>query len=316
MTIDFEPTGTAEQPKRSLMPMLLLPFLAFVIGLAAMGWLLSRWDAGARFLGVVPPPPPVQEAPPAVAVVAEPEPAAPAAADGPEPQRLLIDPEITRRVNRLEERLSTVDLQSRAAVGNADRAEGLLVAFAARRALDRGVALGYIEGLLGQRFGDSKRQAVATIITASREPVTLQELQEGLQEVGPQLTGGGGPGQNWWTALRSELGGLVTIRKAGTPSPVPAERLRRASRRLEAGQVDVALAEVLRLPGREKASNWIAKARRYVMARRALDEIETAALLEPYSAPSGPPAAAPAGPPAPTAATTVGQSGRKGSEQP
>jgi hypothetical protein len=289
------------------MPMLLLPILAFVVGLAAMGWLLSRWESGARLLGVAPAAPAVQEAPPRMAVVAEPPPADPVAA-GPEPQRLLIDPEITRRVNRLEERLSAVDLQSRAAVGNADRAEGLLVAFAARRALDRGVALGYIEGLLGQRFGDSKRQAVATIITASRDPVTLQELQEGLQEVGPQLTGGGS-NQNWWTALRSELGGLVTIRKAGTPSPVPAERLRRATRRLEAGQVDVALAEVLRLPGRDKAADWIAKARRYVMARRALDEIETAALLEPHTAPT--PAAGPQQAPPPAEPAMKG-SGRKG----
>jgi hypothetical protein len=303
MTIDYEPAVTGERPKRPLMPMLALPLLAFVVGLIAMGWLLSRWEGGARFLGVAPTPPPAQEAPPAVAVVAEPQLADPATT-GPEPQRLLIDPEITRRVNRLEERLSTVDLQSRAAVGNADRAEGLLVAFAARRALDRGVALGYIEGLLSQRFGDSKRQAVATIITASRVPVTLQELQDGLQDVGPRLVGSAA-GQNWWTALRSELGGLVTIRKAGTPSPVPAERLRRASRRLEAGQVDVALAEVLRLPGRDKAADWIAKARRYVMARRALDEIETAALLEPYAAPTPVPAAAPSPP-------RVSQSGRKG----
>src|SRR5688572_30123673 len=292
MTIDFEPAGVAERPKRSWMPMLLLPFLAFVVGLAAMGWLLSRWEGGARFLGVVPAPAPAaREAPPTVAVVAEPQPAEPAAS-GPEPQRLLIDPEITRRVNRLEERLGALDLQSRAAVGNADRAEGLLVAFAARRALDRGVALGYIEGLLGQRFGETQRQPVATIITASRQPVPLQELQDGLHDIGPQLVRGG-TNQSWWGGLQRELGGLITIRKAGTPSPVPAERLRRATRGLEAGQVDVALAEVLRLPGRDKAGDWIAKARRYVMARRALDAIETAALLEPRAAP---PPAAPARP--------------------
>jgi hypothetical protein len=153
------------------------------------------------------------------------------------------------------------------------------------------VALGYIEGLLRQRFGDTQRQAVATIITASRQPVTLEELQDGLQEVGPELTGSG-PGQDWWTALRAELGELVSIRKAGTPSTIPAERLRRAERRLESGQVDVALAEVLRLPGREDAAEWIAKARRYVAARRALDTIETAALLEPRTQPTALPTAA------------------------
>jgi hypothetical protein len=197
---------------------------------------------------------------------------------------LLIDPEMQRRVAQLEQRITEIDDQSRAAVGNADRAEGLLVAFAARRALDRGVALGYIEGLLRQRFGETQRQAVATIITASRQPVTLEELQDGLKEVGPSLTGGS-PRQDWWTALKAELADVVTVRKSGTPSTLPDERLNRATRRLEAGQVDVALAEVLRLPGRDNAQAWIASARRYVAARRALDTIETAALLEPRTQP-------------------------------
>ena len=82
-----------------------------------------------------------------------------------------------------------VGTESRAAVGNADRAEGLLVAFAARRALDRGVALGFLEALLRQRFGETQPRAVGMIILAARNPVTLQELQLGLQEAGPQLVG-------------------------------------------------------------------------------------------------------------------------------
>ena len=265
---------------------LLLPLLAFIAGLAAMGWILANWSSAATYLGIrpeAPAPAPVQPAP---QVRVEPQPpAAEPARTAPAPERLLIDPEITRRVSRLEQQIGVIDTQSRAAVGNADRAEGLLVAFAARRALDRGVALGYIEGLLRQRFGDTQRAAVATVITASRQPVTLEELQEGLQQVGPELTGGA-PDQDWWTALRSELRGLVTVRREGAPSTMPAERLRRATRRLEAGQVDVALAEVLRMPGREKASEWIADARRYVAARRALDTIETAALLEPRTPPT------------------------------
>ena len=40
-----------------------------------------------------------------------------------------------------------------AAAGSAGRADAMLVAFAARRAIDRGVALGYLEPLLVQRFG-------------------------------------------------------------------------------------------------------------------------------------------------------------------
>jgi len=286
--MDYERVDTRVKPQRSPLSLLLLPGIFFLLGIAAMGWLLANWGAAASFVGVRPAPLKPQP------VLTQPLPVAPAPSPAPleaETQRLVIDPETMRRVTQLERRIGQIDYQSRAAVGNADRAEGLLVAFAARRALDRGVTLGYIEGLLRERFGDSQRQAVATIITASRQPVTLEELQDGLLQVGPQLRGGGAD-QNWWTALRGEMGGLITVRKAGTPSTLPAERLRRATRRLEAGKVDVALAEILRMPGRGEAADWIAKARRYNGARRALDTIETAALLDPRN-----PAMQPATPP-------------------
>jgi hypothetical protein len=45
------------------------------------------------------------------------------------------------------------------------------------------------------------------------------------------------------------------------------------------GDVDQALAETMRMPGAARASDWVAKARRYVAAHRALDEVESAALL-------------------------------------
>jgi hypothetical protein len=303
MSMDYERVDSAARKRPSLLALLLIPGIAFIAGIALTGWLLANWDAAARFVGIAPAVPVQQARTPARAPVVTPPPVAePAAEPKAEPERLVIDPEISRRVNRIEQQIATIDQQSRAAVGNADRAEGLLVAFAARRALDRGVALGYLEGLLRQRFADTQRQAVATIITASRRPVTLEELQDGLQEVGPELTGGG-PNQDWWTALKTELSGLVRVRREGTPSTLPAERLRRATRRLEAGQVDVALAEVLRMPGRAAAQEWIADARRYVAARRALDTIETAALLEPRNAEAiaAPPREALNAPPSPRA---------------
>jgi hypothetical protein len=283
MTDYRSPGAAGPRTGRSRLSLLILPLAAFLLGLAAMGWLLANWAAAANYLGISQPPTARQAAP-------SPAPAAqPVQANAPESaQTLLIDPEMQRRVAQLEQRITEIHDQSRAAVGNADRAEGLLVAFAARRALDRGVALGYIEGLLRQRFGETQRQAVATIITASRQPVTLEELQDGLQQVGPSLTGGS-PRQDWWTALKAEFADVVTVRKAGTPSTLPDERLNRATRRLEAGQVDVALAEVLRLPGRDNAEAWIASARRYVAARRALDTIETAALLDPRTQPQAVP---------------------------
>jgi hypothetical protein len=290
MNGDYDPVETFK-PRRAWLRPLILPGIAFLLGLGAMGYLLGHWDAGARALGIAPPappPPPIVQAalPPPVALQPQ---AAIAPTAGDEPERILIDPEVGRRVAALEGRIAQLDTQSRAAVGNADRAEGLLVAFAARRALDRGVALGFLEALLRQRFGTSQPRAVGMILLAARSPVTLQELQLGLQEAGPRLIGTP-PDAGWWTAFKAELGGLITVRRRDTPSPEPAERLRRATQRLEAGQVEVARAEVMRIPGRDTAADWIRKARLYVAAREALDTIETAALLEPRAAPQAAPA--------------------------
>jgi hypothetical protein len=284
-------TVAANRTRKPLWPLLAVPLMAFLLGIAAMGWLLAHWERGAEWLGIAPAPAVQAAVTPQMQVETGPAPVlAPPPVDG----RYVIDPEMTRRMNLLEQRLAELDVQSRAAVGNADRAEGMLVAFAARRALDRGVALGYLEGLLRQRFGGSQPQAVGTVITAARDPVTLQQLQDGLKEISPKL-GGGGPEQTWWTAFTSEFSDLIRIRKAGTPSTIPSERLARATRALDAGLTEVALAEVLRLPGSSEAGDWIAKARRYVSARRALDTIETAALLETRT-----PAAAGAAPVRPT----------------
>jgi hypothetical protein len=297
--MDYEPAGSAVKPGRPMVGALILALIAFALGIAAMGWVLAHWERGARFLGIVPAPQ-QQQAPaitPAITVQRDPAPAPQAAPqDGQVPAT---DPELIRRLNLMEQRLAALDLQSRAAVGNAGRAEALLVAFAARRALDRGVQLGYIEALLRDRFGEDQPQAVATVLTAAHQPVTLQQLRSRFQDIAPHLAGGG-PEQSWWTAFRTELGGLITIRREGTPSTMPSDRLRRAERALDTGQVEVALIEVLRLPGRENAKDWIAEARRYVAARQALDTIETAALLEP-ARPAQVTAGAPAAPDVSTA---------------
>ncbi|HEX8240617.1 MAG TPA: hypothetical protein VF574_12835 [Allosphingosinicella sp.] len=288
--MEYEPGRVTAKAKRPLWTLLALPVIAFLAGLAAMGWLLAHWGTGATFLGIIPPPPPAAE-PTTPPVTLEHEAAVAPPGEAPASERLVIDPETTRRVNRLEERLALLDLQSRTAVGNADRAEGLLVAFAARRAIDRGVALGYIETLLRQRFAATEPQAVATVLTVARQPVTVQSLQKEFQEVAPHLSGGG-QGQSWWGAFKTEMAGLVTIRRENTPSTQPAERLRRAGQNLESGQVEVALLEVLRLPGHERADEWIANARRYVASHRALDRLESAALLEPRAPVVAQPAAA------------------------
>jgi hypothetical protein len=182
------------------------------------------------------------------------------------------------RIGALEQRLAQVENATERAEGSAGRADALVVAFAARRAIDRGVALGYLENLLVDRFGPQHQAAVATVITASRQPVRLNDLVSQYEGLGTDLRRGG-PQDSWWTNFRRELGTMVEIHRAERPAVNPEARYNRALQRLSSGDVDQALAETMRLPGASRAGDWVQKARRYVAAHRALDEIESAALL-------------------------------------
>jgi hypothetical protein len=240
--------------------------LLLIAGAALAIWGLSRWDAGARFLGVTPVAVPVV-APQLVAAPVVPAPPA------------LVELE---KIAALEARLGLLERETRTVQGSAGRADALVIAFAARRAVERGVALGYLEPLLIERFGANHQAAVATVVTASRNPVTQAELVADYNRMSDVLRGGG-PDEDWWTGARRELGSLISIRRNDSPSPRPAARYDRALARLDNGEIDAALAETMRLPGatRPEAQGWIVRARRLIAAKRALDEIESAALVGP-----------------------------------
>ncbi|MET3760985.1 hypothetical protein ABIB28_001527 [Sphingomonas sp. UYEF23] len=187
---------------------------------------------------------------------------------------------LAAEIDALEARAGTIDRDSQRASTYATRSQALMIAFAARRAIDRGLNLGFLEGQLRSRFAALQPAAVATIIQAARAPVTLEDLRAGLDGVTPELLTGAAS-NGWWQSLRDELGHLIVLRRAGTPSPLPVDRVARARRLLEAGQVEAALAEVSRTPGVASAGRWTSAARRYVDVRRALDTIESAAILAP-----------------------------------
>lgn len=297
MSRDYERLSPSTGKSNLTRNVLILMVVAFIGGAILTGWILSRYNpfdstsdtetaALATGDGAA-----TKASDPATALANRidadgsvlPTPAqsagsAPAATLTPDMERAL-----AVRVADLEDRLSRINVQAQAASGNAARAEGLLIAFAARRALDRGSPLGYIDPQLRLRFGDAQPKAVTTIVNASRQPVTLEELAAGLDDIGPSLTAGSG-GLGFWTEFQRELSELFVIRRQGTPSPAPQQRLLRAKRYVETGNVDAAIAEIEKLAGVEKdeeASQWMEKARRYNEARRALDVIETAAILEP-----------------------------------
>lgn len=202
------------------------------------------------------------------------------------------------RVADLEQRMARISLAAQAASSNANRAESILTAFAARRALDAGHPLGYVEGALRVRFGDAQPKAVATIINAAAEPVTLTDLRLGLHDIDPVARSR--RDEDWWAGFWREVGGIAVLRRAGTPPPEPGQRLERAFRALDAGQVDAAIAEMSALPPQPRLTRWLELARRYNEAHRALDVIEAAAILEPRASPAldaGPTAATPPSPP-------------------
>ena len=240
--------------------------LLLLAGAALATWGLSRWDEAARVLGVAPAP---RAAPVAVRTV-PPVALAPGSSFATEAA--------AAKVAELETRLRAVEATSRQAAGSVGRADALLVAFASRRAIERGVPLGYLETLLADRFGQHNPRAVAAIITASRDPVTLDRLIADYEALAPALQRGA-PDESLWQGLKREMSSLVAVRPASVPSAKPRARYERALAQLHNGQVGAALAETMRLPGSARAGQWIADARRYVTAQRALDEIESSALL-------------------------------------
>jgi hypothetical protein len=185
---------------------------------------------------------------------------------------------IDQRLAAAEQRLARLDLQAQAAASNAARAEGLLIAFATRRAVERGAELGYLADQLRLRFGDQWPNAVATIIDFSRRPVRVDSLAARLEGLGPQLRERQrGPSL---ATFQREMSQLFVFRRESTPSPQPERRLERARWALEQGRYQTAIDEVRNMPGAATAEGWIADAERYRDVMRALETIETAAVLD------------------------------------
>jgi len=187
---------------------------------------------------------------------------------------------IDQRVAAMEQRLTRLDLQSQAAAGNAARAEGMLIAFAARRAIERGQPLGFLEDQLRLRFGDARPNAVQTVIDASQDEVTLNELLVQLDGMGGDLVEVP-QNEGLLTRIGHELSQLFSVRTDDTPSPIAERRLERARINLENGQIERAIAEVRAMPNAAMAQDWLEKAERFAAAQRALEVLETAAVLEP-----------------------------------
>lgn len=244
--------------------------LAFVLGAGGVGYLawagMLPWKAQGPDAALIRP-------------LAQTVPAPSASASASPVQIPAAEAAMAVRIVALEQRLAQIDLRAQAASGNAARAEGLLVALAARRALDKGVPLGYLEDQLRLRFGTRHINEVEIVAQAARNPVTLDKLLADLDTLAPSLTGAPGRG-DFWARARQELGSLFVVRHDDAPSPAPQNRIERARLMLISGKIKDAMAEIQALPGGFAARDWTDAASRYAASRAALDLLESAALLE------------------------------------
>lgn len=251
-------------PRSRIGPVVTIAIIAFIVGLGLMAYAVR--NSPGFFIRTKPAP----------ASGGAPAPApSPTAAITDATTLALREAALAAQIANLEARTARTDADSAVAAGRAGRAEAILVAFAARRAIDRGVGLGYLEAQLRERFGPTLPNDVNVVIRNARAPVTIEDLREGLNVAAPTLLN---TRTDWWAGIGSELRNLVVVHKAGTPSPLPSDRIARARRLIEQGNVEAALAEVKRLPGAGEAANWTAAAQRWVDTRRALDTLEAAAI--------------------------------------
>jgi hypothetical protein len=258
--------------RRAFGTVVLAALVAFALGGALVGWLVHS----GRLPYALPDSP---AAKPATRLAASPPPAMSA-----QPMTTPGDATplgaVETRLALLEDRLSRIDGEANAASGNAARAEALLIAFAARRRVEQGQPLGYIAQQLKLRFAGAQPKAVETIVGAAQMPVTLDELHAQLDAAGPALAGAPRE-ESTWARMRREITGLFVVRRAPVSSATPRDRLAQARVLLASGKIAEAIVEVERLPGAADAQGWIEAAHHYEDVQRALDLIETTAMLEP-----------------------------------
>ena len=166
----------------------------------------------------------------------------------------------------------------------AARADGLLLIYAVRRTIDKGAPLGALAEQLRLRFGATQPQSVAAVLSAGQAPVTIDALKTELRGLAPVLLTGNRDDSTWATVKR-ELSELFVLRKENGPSLAPNERLIRAEALVDAGKLDLAVTEVAALPGASIAQSWMARAKRFSDAHKALDRLEQVAILQPVAVP-------------------------------
>lgn len=281
MPDDYLTASTPPKRSSSLRGLFATAGIAFGLGGALVGWLAWNDKLDLSF-GRAEPDPAISATVPAsqarLPLAGSPSPS-PSASPTPLQQPALAGA-FDQRVAALEARLNDLSLRAEAASGNATRAEGMLIAFAARRALEQGKPLGELADQVRLRFEEAEPMAVRTVLEGAERPVTLDALLAELDRLKPELTGRPAS-ETGWGRLRREMDGLFTIRRGTGANNDPDGQYERAKVLLRSGQIKLAREQVQAMPGRSAAANWIGEATRYESVQQALDLLETAALKEP-----------------------------------
>jgi hypothetical protein len=160
-------------------------------------------------------------------------------------------------------------------VADSAHTEAMLLAIAARRAIENGKPLGGLLPRLQTTFGQTQAQALATLAAAGESPLSNAVLLAEFEEIAPKLSRPAGTG---WARIQYELSTLFVLRRSDRAQSPSAARILRIKQNLMAGETPTALRLVRALPGAPNAADWIAKAQKAIAVKGALDTLDRAAI--------------------------------------
>lgn len=173
-----------------------------------------------------------------------------------------------------------------AAAASAEKARGVLLVTAARRAAEQGQSLAVLAPALRRHFAAADADAVERLLTASPGAPTLAVLRRRFEQIRPELAESAEPdrSETLWEQFKAGVASLVQVREKGAAATRTANEARLAdmATRLSQGDVAGALLAMQRLPARtqQRARQWRISAEAYANTYGALQQLEASVLLE------------------------------------
>jgi hypothetical protein len=192
------------------------------------------------------------------------------------------------RLAALVAELEAAGLSTGGIASTTAQARDLFVLGATRRHIEQGRPLGPLEAALRQQFGLRDPSAIEALAAWSRAPISRRLLEDRLgQDNAGTSRPETSPG-SFWSRLRNQFAGLVTLRRADGPDPALRQK---AEERLAAGDLEGAITLLASAPASPDTATWLEDARRLAAAESGLDRLELLAIQLPL--PQAQPASTP-----------------------